>query len=59
MGGDRRTGHILPLALDKDPTFGLKLPALGRALAARAETCEDTITRNACISLAYQIKEVT
>lgn len=49
----------LPLALDKDPTFGLKLPDLGRALAARAETCEDTITRNACISLAYQIKEAT
>lgn len=28
----------LPLALDKDPTFGLKLPDLGRALAARAES---------------------
>ena len=40
----------LPLPLDKDPTFGLKLPDLGRALAARAEICEDTITRNACIS---------
>ena len=49
----------LPLALNKDPTFGLKLPDLGRALAARAEICEDTITRNACISLAYQIKEAT
>lgn len=40
-------------------TFGLKLPDLGRALAARAEICEDTITRNACISLACQIKEAT
>jgi hypothetical protein len=48
----------LPLALDKDPTFGLKLSDLGAALAARAEICKDAATRNACIRLARQIKEV-
>jgi hypothetical protein len=47
----------LPLALGKDPTFGLKLTDLGNALAARAEICEDTTARNACIGLAHQIKE--
>jgi hypothetical protein len=47
----------LPLALDRDPTFGLKLAELGKALAARADVCEDAIARSACISLASQIKE--
>lgn len=49
----------LPLALDRDPTFGLKLPELANALAARANTCEDTKARNACINLAHQIRETT
>lgn len=47
----------LPLALDRDPTFGLKLAEVGNALANRAETCEDAIARSACIDLATQIKE--
>ena len=47
----------LPLALDRDPTFGLKLAEVGNALADRAETCEDAVARSACIELATQIKE--
>lgn len=47
----------LPLALGRDPTFGLKLSDLGHALAARAHICEDAAARNACVSLARQIKE--
>ena len=47
----------LPLALDRDPTFGLKLTEVGRALSNRAETCEDTVARSACIYLAAQIEE--
>jgi hypothetical protein len=47
----------LPMALCKDPTFGLKLVNLGNALATRAEICEDTTARNACMVLARQIKE--
>lgn len=47
----------LPLALDRDPTFGLRLAELGNALAARADICEDAIARSACISFARQIKE--
>jgi hypothetical protein len=47
----------LPLALGRDPTFGLKLSGLGDALAARADICEDATARNACISFARQIKE--
>jgi hypothetical protein len=49
----------LPLALSKDPTFGLELAELGSKLAARADTCEDAIARQACIDLARQIKENT
>ncbi len=48
----------LPLALGKDPTFGLKLSDLGAALATRADMCEDATARNACIDFARQIKEV-
>ena len=49
----------LPLALSRDPTFGLKLTDLGNALIARAHTCEDATARRACIDLAHQIKETT
>ena len=48
----------LPLALGRDPTFGLRLSDLGAALADRADTCEDAAARNACIDLMQQIKEV-
>jgi hypothetical protein len=47
----------LPLALDRDPTFGLKLTEVGNALSNRAENCEDAVARSACINLAAQIKE--
>jgi hypothetical protein len=47
----------LPLALGRDPTFGLKVYDLANALLARANLCEDAATRNACIDLARQIKE--
>jgi hypothetical protein len=47
----------LPLALGRDPTFGLKLSDLGKTLAARADICEDATVRNACINFAHQIKE--
>lgn len=47
----------LPLAISRDPTFGLKLLGLGNALATRAVVCEDSTARNACIDLAHQIKE--
>jgi hypothetical protein len=47
----------LPLALTRDPTFGLKLTELGNALASRADTCEDATARQVCIELAHQIKE--
>jgi hypothetical protein len=47
----------LPLALNRDPTFGLRITDLGNALAARIETCDEAIARRACIDLACQIKE--
>ena len=48
----------LPLALGRDPTFGLRLSDLGASLADRADTCEDATARNACIDLTQQIKEI-
>ncbi len=49
----------LPLALTRDPTFGLKLPDLLQALNARLETCEDAIVRKACLTIIGQIKGAT
>ena len=49
----------LPLALDKDPIFGLKLTELGNALAVRADICEDATVRQACVELARRTKEIT
>jgi hypothetical protein len=49
----------LPLALSRDPTFGLRLSDLGDALTARADICEDAAARNACTSFARQIKGST
>jgi hypothetical protein len=48
----------LPLALTRDPTFGLKLADLPRALNERLETCEDAAVRKACLALIGQIKEI-
>jgi hypothetical protein len=48
----------LPLALERDSTFGLRLVELGNALTARGEVCEDATARNASIGLASQIKEI-
>ena len=47
----------LPLALSRDPTFGLKLTELGNVLARRADICEDATARRVCIELARRIKE--
>jgi hypothetical protein len=47
----------LPLALSKDPTFGLRLADLGLALTTRADVCEDATARDACIDFGRQIKE--
>jgi hypothetical protein len=46
----------LPLALNRDSTFGLRLTDLGNALAARAESSEDSMTRKACATFAGNIK---
>jgi hypothetical protein len=48
----------LPLALDRDATFGLRLTNLSSALIARSDTCQDATARDACISFAHQIKEI-
>lgn len=47
----------LPLALAKDPTFGLKLTDLRNSLIRRADTCKDATVRNTCILFARQLKE--
>lgn len=49
----------LPLALTRDPTFGLKLQELLQALTRRLETCRASVTREACLALIHQIKEAT
>lgn len=47
----------LPLALNRDPTFGLKLQDLLQVLSARIDKCEDAAARKACLTLIQQIKE--
>lgn len=47
----------LPLALERDATFGLRLTDLEQALTRRAELCTDTTVRNACLDIATQIRE--
>jgi hypothetical protein len=47
----------LPLALDRDSTFGLRRVELGDALNARGDVCEDATVRKVCLSLAGKIKE--
>jgi hypothetical protein len=46
----------LPKALNRDPTFGLKITDLIQALEKRIETCEEAQVRAACINLVKQIK---
>jgi hypothetical protein len=48
----------LPLALNRDPIFGLKLVELGNVLAARADICEDATVRRACLDLVRRTKEI-
>jgi hypothetical protein len=48
----------LPLALSRDRTFGLKTPKLLLALDHRAETCEDSMARNAAVKFMDQLKEI-
>lgn len=49
----------LPLALSRDPTFGLKLQDLRQALTQRLETCRDSDTRKACLALIHQTEVAT
>ena len=46
----------LPMALSKDPTFGLKIAALVQAIERRMEKCEEPTVRAACLSLAKKIR---
>jgi hypothetical protein len=46
----------LPLALTRDPTFGLRLQDLVKALGDRLETCKDSATRRACLAIMEQAK---
>jgi hypothetical protein len=46
----------LPRALQRDPTFGLKITGLVQALEKRIETCEEAQVRAACLGLVKQIK---
>jgi hypothetical protein len=46
----------LPMALSRDPTFGLRITSLVQAIEKRIETCEETTVREACIDLTRQIK---
>lgn len=45
----------LPLALERDPTFGLLRAELRTALLTRIHTCQDANVRAACASLAGQL----
>lgn len=47
----------LPLALDRDPTFGLRRTELVSALSERGAACDDAAVRRTCLSLAGQVKE--
>jgi hypothetical protein len=47
----------LPLALAKDPTFGMKHRQLRDALIGRAEKCDEVVVRRACIELARRAEE--
>jgi hypothetical protein len=49
----------LPVALTLDPTFGLRLQELLRALNERLEKCANINVRKACLTLIRQIKETT
>jgi hypothetical protein len=46
----------LPLALTRDPTFGLKLTDLIHALNERLEVCDDALARKALLTLITQIR---
>jgi hypothetical protein len=47
----------LPLALAKDPTFGMRLKQLRSVVMSRAEKSEESKVRRACIELAYILEE--
>jgi len=49
----------LPLALERDPTFGLRVKDLHTALLGRAEHCEQAMVRRTCLALAQEIEENT
>lgn len=47
----------IPLALKRDPTFGLELKRVGVALEVRAPSCVHTDARKACLIMARKIRE--
>jgi hypothetical protein len=47
----------IPLALSHDPTFGLRIQDLIKAISTRVERCGDITVRNACLMLIRQLKE--
>lgn len=47
----------LPIALARDPTFGLKITHLVQVLDGRINNCDDTQVRAVCTGLLKQIKE--
>jgi hypothetical protein len=48
----------IPLALNRDQTFGLKVQDLIEALSTRVENCDDATVRKACLMLIRQLKEM-
>ena len=46
----------LPMALSKDPTFGLKISVLVQSIEKRMEKCEEPAVRAACLHLVKKIK---
>ncbi len=45
----------LPIAMERDPTFGLRHSDLKHALLVRRDTCQDSTVRIACEKLAKQL----
>jgi hypothetical protein len=53
------TSTYLPIALERDPTFGLRAPELVSALLHRRDQCNDSAVRAACEALTKQIQRTT
>lgn len=53
------TTTYLPVALERDPTFGLRSSELASALMRRRDRCDNAAIRAACEALAEQIRRAT